>query len=456
MTLPRNTTVLIVGAGPTGLASALSLIHYGFKDFVIVDAVVEGDNSSRAIVVHAATLEALDMIGCGNELVSKGTKMTSVNFDTRTGALARLPFDSLEPYTRHPYALVIPQTFTEYVLGQKVANLGVTVHRPHKVVDMKVNTVDTDLADITFEDGQVVTTRYIIAADGARSTIRTIAGIGFVDPKDGLEHDSTTLVQLVPADVTFDNPKLNISNLSGVMSANTYFFSVPLPSTFNEYLSRKTGKFIEDRIVRIACGVPVGEGPVPQAPSKAYVQNLIDKFGPLYLSSDPSANPSGKGVCIKEVIWSSRVRTHSAIADTFFTRLPSGDSLKPAGAAILLVGDAAHIHSPVGGQGMNLGLRDAVFLGEVLAKHVKVTESKPLSEADQILTDFAAERRTRALEVIGFTKSLLSVGGTKDAVVAWWLPISKVTLRDWVLWMVGKVYYLRRRVMWNFSGLGRR
>lgn len=67
MTLPRNTTVLIVGAGPTGLASALSLIHYGFKDFVIVDAVVEGDNSSRAIVVHAATLEALDMIGCGNE-----------------------------------------------------------------------------------------------------------------------------------------------------------------------------------------------------------------------------------------------------------------------------------------------------------------------------------------------------------------------------------------------------
>ncbi|KAI6009541.1 FAD/NAD(P)-binding domain-containing protein [Pisolithus orientalis] len=432
MSLPQNTTVLIVGAGPTGLASALSLIHHGFKDFVIVDAVVEGDNSSRAIVVHAATLEALDMIGCGDELVSKGTKMTSVNFDTQTGALSRLPFDSLEPYTRHPYALVIPQTFTEYVLGQKAADLGITVHRPHKVVGMKVSAVDTDLADITFEDGQVVTTRYVIAADGARSTIRTIAGIGFVDPKDSPEHDSTTLVQLVPADVTFDNPKLNISNLSGVMSANTYFFSVPLPFTFNEYLSRKTGKFIEDRIVRIACGVPVGEGPVPQAPSKAYIQNLIDKFDPLYLSSDPSANPSGKGVCIKEVIWSSRELLSSSLAT------------------------AAHIHSPVGGQGMNLGLRDAVFLGEVLAKHVKVTESKPLSEADQILTDFAAERRTRALKVIGFTKSLLSVGGTKDAVVAWWLPISKVTLRDWVLWMVGKVYYLQRRVMWNFSGLGRR
>lgn len=57
MALPRSTTVLIVGAGPTGLASTLSLVHHGFKDFVIVDAVVKGDNSSRAIVVHSATLE---------------------------------------------------------------------------------------------------------------------------------------------------------------------------------------------------------------------------------------------------------------------------------------------------------------------------------------------------------------------------------------------------------------
>ncbi|KAI6103742.1 FAD/NAD(P)-binding domain-containing protein [Pisolithus croceorrhizus] len=456
MSLPRNTTVLIVGAGPTGLASALSLINHGFKDFIVVDALVKGDNSSRAIVIHAATLEALDVIGCGDELVSKGTKLTSMNFDTRTGILARLPFDTLKPYTRHPYGLVIPQTLTEHVLGQKAASLGLTVHRPHKVVGMKVNADDTNLADITFEDGQVITTRYVIAADGARSTIRTIAGIGFVDPKSDHGHEFTTLAQLAPADVTFDNPVSNDFAFRGVMSKSNFFLCASLPPTFNEYLSRETGKPVEDRIFRVACGAPIEEGPVPHAPSKAYIQNLIDRFGPLDLSSDPSVNPSGKSVCVKEIIWSSRVRTHSAVADTFFTRLSLNDSSKPEGAAILLVGDAAHIHSPIGGQGMNLGLRDAVFLGEVLVKHIKATESIPVSEADHILTDFVVERRTRALEVIGFTKKLLSVGGMKETIVAWWLPISKVTLRDWVLWILGKIYYLRRQVIWNMSGLGRR
>ncbi|KAI6046711.1 hypothetical protein EDC04DRAFT_2557644 [Pisolithus marmoratus] len=454
MSLPRNTTVLIVGAGPTGLASALSLVNNGFKDFVIVDALVRGDNSSRAIIIHAATLEALDTIGCGDELAPKGEKLTSMHFDTRKGALARVPFDTLKPYTRHPYGLVIPQTLTEHVLGEKAASLGVSVYRPHRVVGMTVNADDASLVDTTFEDGQVITARYVVAADGARSTVRTITGIGFEDPNNDRGHEATTLAQLVPADVTFDSPT-NFT-FRGVMSTNNFFLCAPLPSTFNEYLTKESGKHVEDRIFRIACGAPVEEGPVPHAPSKAYIQDLIDRFGPLDLSSDPSVNPSGKGVCVKEIIWSSRVRTHSAIADTFFTRLSLGDPSKREGAAILLVGDAAHIHSPIGGQGMNLGLRDAVFLGEALVKHIKAAESTPVSEADRILTDFVAERRARALGVIGFTKRLLSVGGMKDSVIAWWLPISKVTLREWVLWMIGKVYPLRSQVAWNMSGLGRR
>lgn len=186
------------------------------------------------------------------------------------------------------------------------------------------------------------------------------------------------------------------------------------------------------------------------------MQTLIEKFGPRDLSADPKVNPTGKAVCLKDIVWYSRFRTHSAIADTFFTRLSSGDSSDVRGPAILLVGDAAHIHSPAGGQGMNLGIRDAVFLGEVLVKHIKATESMPLSEADYILAKFAAERHARALEVIAFTKTLLSIAGVKDEVVAWWFPVNKVTLRDWMLWMLGKVYYLRREAAWSVSGLGRR
>ncbi|KAI6111183.1 hypothetical protein F5141DRAFT_771598 [Pisolithus sp. B1] len=456
MELPRSTSVLIVGAGPTGLATSLSLIHYGFKDFVVVDAAVKGDNGSRAIAVHAATLEALDAIGCGDELVSKGTKTAKMRFDTRVAELAHIQFDALSPYTRHPYALIIPQTFTESVLGEKLASFGVTVYRPHKVVDLKINANDGNLADVVFDDGQVIITRYIIAADGAHSTIRTAVGIAFVDPKSDCTDDSGILQQAALADVTFDALNLNEPHFRGVMSPNNFSLCASLPSTFNEYLAKEIGKPTEGKIYRIVCGVPQAKGVVPHSPSKEYMQTLIDEFGPLDLSSHPDVNPSGKGVCIKDILWSSRFRTHSAIADTFFTRFSPGDPSEFQGPAILLVGDAAHIHSPAGGQGMNLGIRDAVFLGEALAKHIKATESMPVSEADQILTEFVTERRARALEVIGLTKTLLSIGGMKDENVAWWLPVSKVTLRDWALWMLGKVYYLRREAAWSISGLGRR
>lgn len=456
MSLPRNTTVLIVGAGPTGLATALSLVHHGFKDFVIVDALVKGDNTSRAIVVHAATLEALDAIGCADELISKGTKTTRMNLGTRTAVLTYPQFEGLKSYTRYPFGLVIPQTFTEHILWAKLASFGVTVHRPHKVVGMRVNAADGNLADVTLEDGQVITTRYVIAADGAHSTIRTIAGITFADPKNRSGEDTPVLAQLAQADVTFNTPDLDSFNFRGVMSPNSFFLCVPLPWTFSEYLAKETGKHIEGRIFRVGSGVPLEEGSIPHSPSKEYMQDLIDRFGPPGLSSDPTVNPSGKGVRIKDMIWCTRFRTHSAIADTFFTRFSSGHSSEPEGPAVLLVGDAAHIHSPAGGQGMNLGLRDAVFLGEVLVKHIKTTESTTLPEADRILTDFVTERRARALEVIGLTKDILAIAGVKDEIFAWWLPISKVTVRDWAIWILGKLWFVRRQAAWNVSGLGHR
>ena len=117
-------------------------------------------------------IQTLDTIGCGDELVSKGSKWTYVTQATRTTIIAQIPFARLKPYTRHPYGLIIPQVLTEQILGQKLASLGVSVHRPYRVVGMKPNSNDAKLADVTFEDGQVITAKYIIAADGAHSTVR--------------------------------------------------------------------------------------------------------------------------------------------------------------------------------------------------------------------------------------------------------------------------------------------
>ncbi|KAL4065182.1 FAD/NAD(P)-binding domain-containing protein [Scleroderma citrinum] len=440
MSLPQSTCTLIVGAGPT--------------DFVIVDAVTKGQNTSRAIIIHAATTEALDTIGCADDLVATGTKLPFFTLATRSIAtLVRVPFELLKPYTKYPYGLVIPQSLTEHILEQKLASFGVTVHRPCRVIGMKPNSSNAKLADVTFEDGQVITAKYIIAADGARSTIRSIAGINFVDPSK--EDNNTTIKQVALADVTFDDENLDGFPTIGILSPGNYFLCVSFPSTFTEYLANETGKPIKGRIFRLSTSVPNG-GNIPSSPSKEYMQNLVNTHGPLELSSDPSVNPSSKSVRIKDVVWSSCFRTHCAIADTFFTRLPTGDASDPQGPAILLVGDAAHMHSPAGGQGMNLGLRDAIFLGEALTKHINAAETQPLSDADIILTSFTAGQRSLALEIVGFTKRLLSITGVEDEGVAWWLPISKVVLRDWVLWVLGKVWFIQRMWVWNMSGLGRR
>jgi len=91
---------------------------------------------------------------------------------TRTTIIAQFPFEHLTPYTRHPYGLIVPQTLTEHILGQKLVSFGITVHRPYRVVSMKPNQIDAKLVDVTFEDGQVITVKCVVAADGARSTVR--------------------------------------------------------------------------------------------------------------------------------------------------------------------------------------------------------------------------------------------------------------------------------------------
>ncbi|KAH7915231.1 hypothetical protein BJ138DRAFT_1142299 [Hygrophoropsis aurantiaca] len=459
MSFPTSTTILIVGAGPTGLATALSLIHYGCRDFVIVDAVLQGENTSRAIVIHAATLEALDIIGCGHELVESGFKAHSVSICTPTAELVRGNITYLQKYTPHPYVLFVPQISTEQILGEKLRQLGVHVYRPKKVAFLKRNSQDPSITDVAFDDGSVLEAKYVIGADGARSTVRAAAGIGFADP-DGEVAADHNLAQMVLADITFKGADNSNGMLNIVLSPDNIFLCLPLPASSNKTLARH-GEDITGRVFRVVCGVPLREGAPPSSPSKEYLQILVNRFGQTKMSSDPSVNPNP--VEIDQVLWSTRFRTHSAIADRTFARLgPDEDeeSTQTAkeGGILFLIGDAAHIHSPAGGQGMNLGIRDAVFLGEAITKHIQMSASPtPGADVDAILRDFAATRHQRALEVIRYTKDILNVGGAKyDTRLFGFLPISPATVRDWVAWTLGKIPFVQERIVWQLSGLGRR
>lgn len=443
MSLPENTTVLIVGAGPAGLTTALSLAHHRCHDFVIVDAVVEGHNLSRAITIHSATVEALASINAADGILSQAIKGKSIRITSRSSQIFEAKFEPLKNHSAHPYALYIPQNVTELVLVQKLQSLGVQVQRPHRVVGMKQNEKDSRITDVSFEDGQVIKAGYVIGADGARSVIRSIAGIGFSDPNPA----NIALDRMVFADVTFEpepvGPLTLEGHLNGTVFSGNFFLLIPFGNRFNAELTQD-GKPITKSIFRVGCAMPSKNGEPPHAPPKEYIQDMIDAYGPVCITSDPSLNPTP--VKVDQLIWSTRFKSRSAIADRTFTRL---------GAAIFLIGDAAHIHSPAGGQGMNLAMRDAIFLADAVTKHIQASAENPDVD-DTILQEFADARHARALEIIGFSNTLLKIAGLSYDAYAWWMPFSGASIRDLILRILDGFDFVQSKVAWGLSGLGRR
>src|SRR5690349_7820836 len=124
--IPRSTDVVIAGAGPTGLALALGLQKAGV-DYLLVDKLTAPLTTSRAGVIHAHTLEALDRLGVGNELTSRGIKVTDFSIRDRDRQLLRIPFDRLP--SSHLYLLMLPQDVTERVLAERLYALGGSITR---------------------------------------------------------------------------------------------------------------------------------------------------------------------------------------------------------------------------------------------------------------------------------------------------------------------------------------
>jgi 2-polyprenyl-6-methoxyphenol hydroxylase-like FAD-dependent oxidoreductase len=276
---------------------------------------------------------------------------------------------------------MVSQAETEEVLRNRLAQLGGVVRWNCAVTRVDA---EADLARVTLDDGSEVRARFVVGADGMHSKVREFAGIAF----DGDSYDESFVLADVrlTGDVPSDEVVLYFSPDGLVVVA-------PLP----------------DGVHRIVATLENA----PTTPAVADVQALLDARGPA----------RGR-ITVGEVIWGSRFHVHHRLAQKYVN------------GRIVLAGDAAHVHSPAGGQGMNTGILDGLRLAEALGAALHGDASA--------LMRYEAERRPVAKGVIALAHRLTRLATAPRG----WRP-----LRNALLGLLGRLPPFRRNLAWNLSGL---
>jgi 2-polyprenyl-6-methoxyphenol hydroxylase-like FAD-dependent oxidoreductase len=304
-------SVVVAGVGPTGLALGAELHRLGVSA-VILDRLDAGQNTSRACVVHARTLEVLDPMGATDELIHDGLVVPTFRIRDRERILATISFKDLK--TAYPFTLMCPQNRVEAILERRLKSLGGAVQRPVELIDIRPGENDVEVRLKRGEEAETIHAKWVVGCDGAHSVVRERASIPF----EGGAYDESFLL----ADVEMDWP-LERDEVTLFYSEQGLVVVAPLPG--NHY-----------RIVAMVQHAPA-------EPSLADFASILEERG-----------LQNGAVSIRSMTWSSRFHIQHRVAKV----LRQGN--------ILLAGDAAHVHSPAGGQGMNTGIQEAVSLANAL------------------------------------------------------------------------------------------
>jgi 2-polyprenyl-6-methoxyphenol hydroxylase-like FAD-dependent oxidoreductase len=296
--------VVVVGAGPTGLWLAAEL-RLGGASVTVLEARAERDPNSKALTIHPRTVEIFDCRGVLDPFLAEALRIPSGHF----GALPdRLDFSVLD--TPYPFTLALLQARTEELLQARAEELGATVRRGCQVVGLAD-------AGVELADGSVVAGRFVVGCDGVRSTVRAAAGIDFPGT------DATTWGWL--GDVVLDAPpERGVATFTG---AHGGLMVVPLPGGVHRLVGGDPGS---DR--------PEWPGELTLDELRAIVRRI-----------------AGTDFGMRDPVWLSRFGNATRQAATY------------RAGTVLLAGDAAHMHFPTGGVGMNVGIQDAHNLGWKLA-----------------------------------------------------------------------------------------
>ena len=334
--------VIVAGGGPTGLMLASELRLHGVRALVL-EKDAEPTRIVRSLGLHARSIEVMDQRGLLERFLALGQQYPVGGF---FAGISKPAPDRLD--TAHPYVLGIPQTTTDRLLAEHAAELGAEIRRGCELVGLSQDDhgVTAELAD-----GTQLRSRYLVGCDGGRSTVRELLGVGFPGEPARVE----TLLGEVEVDVP---PETLAAVVAEVRKTHVRFGAVPLGD----------GVY---RLVAPADGVAVDRTVPPT------LEELRQRLR-VFAGTDFGAHSPR---------WLSRFGDATRLAERYRT------------GRVLLAGDAAHIHPPTGGQGLNLGIQDAFNLGWKLAAEVNGWAPEGL------LDSYHAERHPVAADVLNNTRA---------------------------------------------------
>lgn len=344
--MTRKTDVLVVGAGPTGLVLALWLARAGIN-CRIIDKAEAAASTSRAMVVQARTLELYRQVGLAERCVAAGAPIRTIRLRVGGKSVAEVDFGAIgKGLSPFPFALSLPQDVHEKLLEAALADAGIRVERQITFAGL-VQSADCVITRVVDAAGSVeqVRSSYIVGCDGYHSSVRAALGIAMMG--------GTYSQRFFVADVAVSSDAPTGSIVAALGKDNFHaLFSLPEPH--------------RARLI----GTLQGDGEAGDEAQAALVVRGAEAS--LGIAAEASVRPS-------------IYRVHHRVADSF------------ACGRVFLAGDAAHVHSPAGGQGMNTGIGDAINLAWKLTCVIRK------GTAPALLDTYEEERRPLALKLVRTT-----------------------------------------------------
>jgi len=375
--------VLVVGAGPTGLAMACELSRHG----VICRIIDKGNGPSRlsrAVAIHARTLELFENIGIVDKVLEQGSRCAAITLYDNNSKMVSVTFEQL--HTKYPFLHLLPQHKTEAILLEHLADYELEVEWGKELISLNEegNTVEAEIRDST---GRVEKARfsYMVGADGAQSRVREELDVKF----EGASNPSYWL--LADCEVNWEHPKDELAVFFHKEGATAFF---PIDQNHSRVMFELKTK-------------PEEQGPTLETVAKIAARRNI-KFQSLL-----------------DIQWISYFKLHQRLAEQYQT------------GRVFLAGDAAHIQSPIGSQGMNTGIQDAYNLawklGLVINGHAK----------PELLDSYQVERQPIGEELVALSDTATHMIGITN-------PVFR-TLRSALIPIIARFQSVQHRILGTLS-----